>query len=198
MRAAPAGIIAADPVSAFRLGCRLAALTHGHSSGYIAAGVLAFMISLLMDGEDLVRTAEQAVAAAREQACCEGRLTTAGNPGEETARALEQAIELSESGASATAQTVERIGAGWLAEEALAIGLFAVLAFPQDFPAAVQLAVNHSGDSDSTGSICGNIAGAFTGAAGIPRTFCHALEFRPEIRRLAIGLNDGRGLTAEA
>ncbi|MCK4514247.1 MAG: ADP-ribosylglycohydrolase family protein, partial [Spirochaetaceae bacterium] len=30
MRAAPAGVIAADPVSAFRLGCRLAALTHGH------------------------------------------------------------------------------------------------------------------------------------------------------------------------
>lgn len=198
MRVAPAGIIAADPVNAFRLGCRLAALTHGHPSGYIAAGVLAFMISLLMDGEDLVRTAEQAVVAAREQACCEGRPITAGNPGEETAQALEQAIELSKSGAPVTPLTVERIGAGWVAEEALAIGLFAALAFPRDFPAAAQLAVNHSGDSDSTGSICGNIAGAFIGAAGIPRAFCHELELRPEIRRLAIGLNDARGLTAEA
>lgn len=198
MRAAPAGIIAADPVSAFRLGCRLAALTHGHPSGYITAGVLAFMISQLMDGEDLLRTAEQAVVAAREQARCEGRPITAGSPGEETARALEQAIELSESGASATPPTVERIGAGWVAEEALAIGLFAALAFPQDFSAAVQLAVNHSGDSDSTGSICGNIVGAFIGVTGIPESCCRELELRPEIRRLAIGLSDARGLTVEA
>ncbi|MEE8441261.1 MAG: ADP-ribosylglycohydrolase family protein [Spirochaetia bacterium] len=197
MRAAPAGIIAADPVTAFRLGCRLAALTHGHPTGYIAAGFLALMIALLMDEEDIVRSAEQAVAAARDPALFEGAATAAGNPGEETARALEQAMELAASGAPATPETVQRLGAGWVAEEVLAIGLYAALASPHDLPAAVQLAVNHSGDSDSTGSICGNIVGAFVGAAGIPAAFCRELELRPEIRRLAIGLNDARGLTAE-
>ena len=198
MRAAPVGIIAADSVSAFRLGCRLAALTHGHPSGYIAAGVLALMISMLMDEEDLARTAERAIAVAREPALYGGCPTAPGNSGEEIARALEQAVELAASGAPATPETVERLGAGWVAEEALAIGLFAALTFPQDFPAAVRLAVNHSGDSDSTGSICGNIAGALVGAAGIPRSFCHEVELRREVRRLAIGLNDARGLTADS
>jgi len=198
MRAAPAGIIAADPVSAFRLGCRLAALTHGHPSGYISAGVLAHMISMLMDGGELARAAKASVVAAREQVCCRARPTGISNPGEETARALEMAIDLWESGVPATPVTVERIGAGWVAEEALAIGLFCALSFPLDFPAAVQLAVNHSGDSDSTGSICGNIAGASIGAGGIPESICHDLELRREVRRLAIGLNDARGLTAGA
>ncbi|MBU8912550.1 MAG: ADP-ribosylglycohydrolase family protein [Spirochaetales bacterium] len=197
MRVAPVGIIAADPVSAFRLGFQLAALTHGHPSGYITAGVLAFMISMLMDGEDLARTAQQAIAVARNPALHGGCPTAPGDSGEETARALEQAIGLSASGAPATPETVERLGAGWVAEEALAIGLFAALTFPRDFPSAVRLAVNHSGDSDSTGSICGNIAGAIIGAAAIPRLFCQELELRREVRRLAIGLNDARGLTAD-
>jgi ADP-ribosylglycohydrolase len=197
MRCAPAGIIAADAVSAFRLGSRLAALTHGHPTGQVAAGSLAFMVCLLMDGEDLLHTAEQAVIATREHALHAGSPTAAGNPGEETARALEQAIELSASGAPAIPETIESIGAGWVAEEALAIGLFAALAFPQDFSAAVRLAVNHSGDSDSTGSICGNIAGTFIGAEGIPELLCHQLELRRDIRRLAFGLNDARGLTAK-
>ena len=53
-------------------------------------------------------------------------------------------------------------GEGWVAEEALAIGVAAALA-THDIEEAVLAAVNHSGDSDSTGSICGNILGAALG-----------------------------------
>jgi ADP-ribosyl-[dinitrogen reductase] hydrolase len=202
MRAAPAGIIAADPISAFRLGCSLAALTHGHPSGYISAAVLALLVFLLLDGKDLATAAATSVDAARQYRVSPTMPDTAlpgGDlPGDETAHALEAAIELADSGAPVRPETVERLGGGWVAEEALAIGLYAALVYPGDVPAALRLAVNHSGDSDSTGSICGNIVGAMVGFPGIPASFCEALELKREVRRLAIGLNDARGLTAQA
>jgi ADP-ribosylglycohydrolase len=192
MRSAPAGIIAADSISAFRLGCQLSALTHGHPSAYISAGVLAVIVFLLVEGEDLSKACEAGVDAARRyDAGSRGQRL-----GEDVARALDHAIEVASSRAVVSPETVERLGAGWVAEEALAIGLYAAMVHPNDLPAAVRLAVNHSGDSDTTGSICGNIVGAAVGFSGIPSAFCEALELKREVRRLAIGLNDARGLTA--
>ncbi|GAA3636819.1 hypothetical protein GCM10022267_24180 [Lentzea roselyniae] len=55
-----------------------------------------------------------------------------------------------------------------------------------DFPTAVRVAVNHSGDSDSTGSICGNILGARDGVAVIPESWLAVLELRDVAERLAL------------
>lgn len=60
-------------------------------------------------------------------------------------------------------ETVERLGAGWVAEEALAIGVYAALVSP-DVMSALTLAVTHSGDSDSTGAIAGNSSTVYNGA----------------------------------
>ena len=86
-------------------------------------------------------------------------------------------------------------GEGWVAEEAFAVGLYAVLATapdstgsgaPEDhFRAAVGLAVNHSGDSDSTGSIAGNILGAYYGEACLPAAWLEQLEAPHVIRGMA-------------
>ena len=54
MRAAPAGLMAAgwgDGGDSFRRGCEIAALTHGHPSGYLAAGFLALAIERLAAGD---------------------------------------------------------------------------------------------------------------------------------------------------
>ncbi|MBN6828619.1 ADP-ribosylglycohydrolase family protein, partial [Micrococcus luteus] len=64
-------------------------------------------------------------------------------------------------------------GEGWVAEEALAIALYAALtaqaAHPADPAAALALAlrigVNHDGDSDSTASLAGQVLGAAHGTA---------------------------------
>nr|WP_312878542.1 ADP-ribosylglycohydrolase family protein [Lentzea indica] len=77
------------------------------------------------------------------------------------------------------------LGGGWVGEEALAIGLHAALVAP-DFASAVRVAVNHSGDSDSTGSICGNVLGARDGVAVIPGDWLSVLELRDVIERLAL------------
>ena len=58
MRMTPVGLTASDP---FRLGCDIAALTHDHPTGYVAAGFLALLIRPAMDGADLSTAAEAAV-----------------------------------------------------------------------------------------------------------------------------------------
>ena len=46
------------------------------------------------------------------------------------------------------------------------------------------MAVNHSGDSDSTGSMTGNLLGAHLGLGGLPRPWLDELEMREQIERL--------------
>jgi ADP-ribosylglycohydrolase len=45
--------------------------------------------------------------------------------------------------------------------------------------------VNHSGDSDSTGAICGNILGAWHGDAALPVDWLIQVEGRAAIAELA-------------
>lgn len=71
------------------------------------------------------------------------------------------------------------------AEEALAIGVFCAFKAGVGFAAGVRLAVNHSGDSDSTGSIAGNLLGVMLGVDAIPGTWLDRLEAREIIEELA-------------
>ena len=77
-----------------------------------------------------------------------------------------------------------RLGEGWIAEEALSIALYCAFLF-RDFEDAVIEAVNHSGDSDSTGAITGNICGALYGVESIPDRWLGQLELRSEITEIA-------------
>lgn len=60
------------------------------------------------------------------------------------------------------------LGGGWVAEETLAIALFSVIRHIDDFKACMICAVNHGGDSDSTGAVAGNLIGAILGYDAIP------------------------------
>jgi ADP-ribosylglycohydrolase len=55
----------------------------------------------------------------------------------------------------------------------------------RDFRQGVILAVNHDGDSDSTGSITGNILGALHGVQAIPEVWLEPLELRHVIAEMA-------------
>jgi ADP-ribosylglycohydrolase len=67
-----------------------------------------------------------------------------------------------------TVSRMETLGGGWVAEEALAMAVAAALTHPgpDQVLDALAFAVTHSGDSDSTGAICGNILGALHGETG--------------------------------
>ena len=153
MRIAPAGFAPGQP---FRIGCELAAITHGHPTGWLSAGYLAQLVHDVADGASLDEGAVRALDVLRR------------HPGhEETAAAVEKALWLSRA-PRGTAADVESLGEGWVAEEALAIGLYAALA-AESFEHGVLLAVNHSGDSDSTGAIAGSLLGVALGELAIPR-----------------------------
>ena len=57
-------------------------------------------------------------------------------------------------------EAIDELGEGWVAEEALAIGVYCALK-AQDLESGVIMAVNHDGDSDSTGLIAGHLLGEF-------------------------------------
>lgn len=158
--------------SLFNLGSELAALTHGHPTGQLTGGVLAVLILALTDGATL----PDALTSAKACLCRE--------PGyEETLEAIEQVEELAVKELS-HAEAIARLGEGWVAEEALAIAVYCALV-ASNFKHGVILAVNHDGDSDSTGSIAGNLLGTMRGVKAIPQEWLEPLELRDVITELA-------------
>ena len=105
----------------------------------------------------------------------------------ETAEAVHQALDLADAVSRPTPEHVEQLGQGWTGEEALAISLFCALK-AEDFAHGVLLAVNHGGDSDSTGSITGNILGLMNGEASLPQAWLDRLELREVIADMADAL----------
>ncbi|MEU9478857.1 ADP-ribosylglycohydrolase family protein [Streptomyces sp. NPDC048191] len=172
MRSAPFGLVGRPADAAFAMAARGAQITHGHPTGYYAAGALAAIVSHLVAGDSL----EGAVLRTL-------RLLERHRGHTETTAALRTALDLAADGAP-TAEKVESLGAGWVAEEALAIGVYCALVEPRA-EQALPLAVNHSGDSDSTGSICGNLVGARYGDTGLPHDWVAQLEGRDRIAALA-------------
>ena len=85
--------------------------------------------------------------------------------------------------------SVPSLGEGWVGEEALAIGYHAVLA-GQGFDAALRLAANHDGDSDSTASIAGQILGAALGVEALPAGWEAGLDCQAELSELETGLRE--------
>ena len=67
----------------------------------------------------------------------------------------------------------------------MGISLYCALATEGDFAGGVRLAINHTGDSDSTGSITGNILGAMQGRGAIPAPWLEELELKAVIEEIA-------------
>lgn len=83
------------------------------------------------------------------------------------------------------------LGEGWTGDEALTIALYCALKHFDDFEEAMIAAVNHAGDSDSTGAVTGNILGAAIGYEAIPQFFKDDLEIHDLILHMADDLYRG-------
>jgi ADP-ribosyl-[dinitrogen reductase] hydrolase len=82
---------------------------------------------------------------------------------------------------------IDRLGTGWVAEEALAISLYCALT-ASDFATGVLRAVNHGGESNSTGAMTGSIMGAMLGRDAIPPDWVAGLEARAVIEQVGADL----------
>ncbi|MCU1531941.1 MAG: ADP-ribosylglycohydrolase family protein [Arthrobacter sp.] len=205
MRSAPFGLVPhIGPDTVYKLSADAASLTHGHPSARQSAGAFSLVIQALTAGQGLRQAAEYALQHLRS-----GKLPRGEAPDPALIERMEAALRLS--GRAAAGQPgqpgggahlspedlVRELGEGWVAEEALAVALYAVLATlpgttaagsdhsEAHFRAAIALAVNHSGDSDSTASIAGNILGAFYGEQCLPAGWLGALEAPEVIRGMA-------------
>jgi len=181
MRMAPVGLAFDDPEKAFHCGSQLAALTHGHPTGYLAAGTFAALISFVISGDSLTKAIENSIS-----------ILKSNKNHEETFRAIDEALNMVGKQIPGP-EVIERIGAGWIAEESLGISLYCSLVAADDFKKGVLLSVNHSGDSDSTGSITGNILGASYGFDIIPENWVIELELKELIEEVAGDLFDQFG-----
>lgn len=159
---------------------QIAAITHGHSLGYMPAAVLTHIITrILIVGQ--ARPLKEIVEEARDAVA---KLFAGDKHLEELVDIINFAITLSENKAS-DVDNIHRIGEGWVAEETLAIAIYCSLKYSTDFSAAVIAAVNHKGDSDSTGAVTGNIVGALVGWEKIEEKWKKDLELRDVILEIA-------------
>lgn len=162
-----------------RVGAECAALTHGHELGWLPAGALAQVVSMLAHEPGCgVREAVEAASAMLPEAFPEARRVG------ELQALIARAVELADSAAS-DLDCIHELGEGWVGDEALAIAIFCALRHEDDFEAGVVAAVNYGGNSDSTGAVCGNILGARLGLGRIPAKFTKRLELLDVIEGFA-------------
>jgi len=178
MRVAPVGLFCRVE-EAFQIGMECGAMTHGHPSGYLSAGALAQIIAEIIAGADIGEAVSCALVELRKHA---------GH--EECSKALERSADLA-SGALPPSQAIAALGQGWVGDEALAIAVYCSLKYPTDFRSALVAAVNHDGDSDSTGAITGNILGARLGLAHLPVEWVDKVELKAETLQVADDLLTG-------
>lgn len=170
MRVAPVALmVPRDQVRS--IASETSALTHGHPTGQLAAAAWAEMLAEVATGQRLEDTAAK-IAASYE------RLEN----GSETARAIRKALDAPRDGSP---ETVETLGGGWTAEEALSIALYACIS-GKTFDDALQIAVLHSGDSDSTGAIAGNMMGLIDPLAALQHRWAPVIEGADIITRVAL------------
>ncbi len=186
MRVAPVGLVFPGKNEySFKTACEFAAITHGHPSGYLSAGFFASVISDLAVGISLEEAVNNALAILKNWK----RHT-------ETLQAVENALNLYTEKRSLIIQEpgklpgfIEQLGGGWVGEEALSISLFCSLLYQNNFEKGVLAAVNHSGDSDSTGSITGNILGLINGLDAIPEKWITNLRYNNIVRTIGEDLH---------
>lgn len=188
MRVAPLGLSTGpcyyekERVRFDKEGAEIAAITHGHPLGYIPAAVLTHILNVAVfgncsRGDTLLDAVEDAMDTAAD-------LFGQDRHWPELRALVDQAEALAKNDA-ADPDNIHALGGGWVAEETLAIAIYCALRYPDDFSRGVIAAVNHSGDSDSTGAVTGNILGAWLGCAAIEEKWRQNLELRDVILEMA-------------
>ena len=182
MRVAPIGLYFNDRRQTIqyvdRLGAEAAALTHGHELGYLPAAAFVHIIQRVSGYGDTILEAVQDMLDVIPTIFPNGEYL------EKLMGLVYKATGLSQLGIN-DSEAIRQLGEGWVAEETLAIAVYCALKYSNNFEKGIIASVNHSGDSDSTGAVTGNILGASLGYGAIPEKFTERLELKEIIIELA-------------
>ncbi|NYI06219.1 ADP-ribosylglycohydrolase family protein [Allostreptomyces psammosilenae] len=200
MRVAPVGLVPGlDDDLRAALAQMQAAMTHGHPTALAASELTAFAVHWLRGGMP-----PTALMGALQERCREQREVWREEwladlwmgPGvrtaeeyiargwDECADALETVADALRRGPDREADPCLATGDGWVAEEALATGLYCFLMFPEEPVSAVARAAGSSGDSDSIACLTGAFAGAAYGMEAWPAEWAERIEYAEELRRI--------------
>lgn len=166
---------------------QIAAITHGHSLGYMPAAVLCHIINRIVFPGEKKMTLREIVVEAKKTA---EKLFEGDKNLKKLTGIIERAILLSEND-SDDLENIKALGEGWVAEETLAIAIYCSLRYENNFSGGIIAAVNHSGDSDSTGAVTGNILGALVGYDAIDNKWKKDLECADIIIEMADAICHG-------
>ena len=184
MRVAPIGLLIKDEETAGQLAAESAALTHGNPLAIISSYVCSAMINILLNSDVSIKIAlDKAMALYHEKFNIYEKDIMA-----EFDDLIALTIKLA-ANREKDIVNIKKLGEGWVADEALAISLYSCLRYSNSFKDCIVCAVNHDGDSDSTGAIAGNIIGTYLGVNKIPSYYLTNLEIVDVITEIADDLN---------
>lgn len=123
-------------------GAQIAAITHGHSLGYMPAAVLTHIINQIVFAEKEISLKEIILEAGKTVS----EIFQGDRHLKELTDIIELAVRLSENEES-DLDNINRIGEGWVAEETLGIAIYCALRHQDDFSAGVIASVDHKGGS---------------------------------------------------
>lgn len=176
-------------------GGAIAECTHKHPLGFLPASLLTVLLNKVvpMTAKQVQEEIDQIVAETLGilDVIYKGKYAE----DKEYLKALtEKAMRLAHSDLS-DADAICGLGEGWTGEEAWAIALYSAVRHIDSVEDAIIASVNHDGDSDSTGSVCGNIMGAIYGYEHIKQraVFCtegNRLEETLELSEIILALAD--------
>lgn len=186
MRAAPAGCLRRKDIRENDMeAAQLAAVTHHHPLGYMSASVLAHIVNRLVFPQGDM-TLPEIIKEAEETVC---DLFKDTDYCDELREIIDLSVRLAGND-SDDLTNIHQIGGGWVGEEALGIAVYCSLKYQNDLSKALIVSVNHSGDSDSTGEVTGNILGALHGYEAIEEKWKKGLEISDLILDTADRLAD--------
>jgi ADP-ribosylglycohydrolase len=145
-------------------------MTHGHPAAVAGSIAAAYLVKLALDAvapEEYLR---------RVMTFCDGI-------SEDFDRAMIRVSHVLAWGSET--HSMRHLGEGWIAEEAVALALYCVLRYPNDYTEAVRRGATSEGDSDSIACIAGGIMGARLGLNAIPLDWRERCENKTYLSDLA-------------
>lgn len=147
MRVTPIAFFAKNIDDAFDWGVKQAAITHGHSEGYLSAGVYSAIIyELIHNTNDIFQAINKAEVILKDYPKSEKMLDVLN----QTVWASKHSLGLQNN-----SLTLE-LGQGWVGEEAFAVAVYCATT-STTFKELLEKSANHSGDSDSTAMLAAGL-----------------------------------------
>ncbi|MET9698961.1 ADP-ribosylglycohydrolase family protein [Streptomyces sp. NPDC006529] len=174
VRSAPFGLLVGwEPALVLQLAVECAAQSHGHPAASLSAGAFAVIVHGLTRGEGLDAAVQRALGLLGSRA-----------GGQPVTDALQRATAAVTQGVPSP-RIIESLhaGDGRNAEDALAVAVYCAMV-AEDVRHGLRLAVNHGGDSASSGALCGALLGALHGETALPAAWLADLEGRATLLEL--------------